>query len=80
MMTRVLVSVHFMRFKGNPAFLGGLFVTGMEFWIKWLFILLVNGNSAYSLHQYFFFSNLLFDILKQSKERHYQHTVNWFKK
>lgn len=26
-----------------------------------------------------FFSNLFFDILKQSKERHYQHTVNWFK-
>lgn len=78
MMTRVLKYVQYMRFKRNPAF-WGVFLSRYGILNLMIFILSVNVNIACSLHQYFFFSNLFFDILKQSKERHYQHTVNWFK-
>lgn len=81
MMTRVLVSVHFMKFKGNTAF-WGVFLSLVwnfefnDFLYCWLMSIV---RIAYTSNL-FFFSNLFFDILKQSKERHYQHRVNWFKK
>lgn len=61
MMTRVLVSVHFMRFKGNPAF-WGVFLSLVwnfefnDFLYCWLMSIV---RIAYTSN---FSSNLLFDI------------------
>lgn len=70
MMTRVLVSVHFMRFKGNPAFWGVFLSLVWNFEFKdflycWLMSIV---RIAYTSN---FSSNLLFDI-QLSEERQYQ--------